>query len=210
MCITDKATMLTVNLPCFISLSNPDNVRKLLPAKTVELKGKTCVIALDSHATLVPGEELALFAEWHGKFHQQFATIISVQSAEPATVVEVERMGEPVNSESRGIYRVGVVSQDIRCMIGKERDCLLADISVEGIAAVVTRPIVLGTMVQLALTVEGKQAVGAMRVLTEKRLYGDHLRYGMIAPDKNSPLRKALEAITTIMQRKQLRRLSGV
>jgi hypothetical protein len=122
--------------------------------------------------------------------------------------VELVLVGQPVNCEARGTYRVGVASQDIRLAAGKQVNCLLTDISAEGLSVITPQPLQVGTSIDVNLSVDGIYAFGPVRVQTEKKLPSGQLRYGLYAPEKKSQLRKSLETLSALLQRRQLRRMS--
>lgn len=201
--------MLAINTPCHIAIPNPENRRVLVPGKVLELPAGRCVAAFEQPVTLPPGTETFLYAEWRGKFHQQAARVAAVRTEGPTPVLELERIGEPVNCESRGCYRVSVVSQELTVELGRIGPCLLADVSAEGVSIITPRRLQIGASVQMDLLEENVRATGSLRVQSEKELPGGKMRYGLHAPESRSMLRRSLEALSVLMQRRQLKRLAG-
>lgn len=224
--------MLSVSAQCFVLIPNTQNSRVLHPGKVLSVAGNltgAAVVQFEEDPGLAPDAEVVLCAEWKGKFHQQGARVKSIAPPTVATAgtasaaneapasaandkltIEFQRSGEPVNCESRGIYRVSVATQEVRITVGKQLNCLLTDVSAEGISAIVNQPLKVGSTVEINISVESIFAQGVVRVQSEKQLAGGKLRYGFHAPEKKSQLRRSLESISNLMQRRQLRRMSGV
>jgi hypothetical protein len=201
--------MLTAGSTCFLAISSPQEKRVLHPGLVQALKGNHCVVAFEEPLAFQAGEEVTLAAEWRNKLHQQGAKVVGVRASGPLPIVEFERVGEPVNCEGRSLYRVSVALQRIPCRVDEQHDCLLADVSAEGVAVITSRPLQVGALVALKLEIDDLRAEGTMRVQTEKQIRGGKLRYGLLAVETRSPLRKSLESISMMMQRRQLKRQSG-
>ncbi len=201
--------MLSTNSACFVSIPNPQNKRVLIPGRVSRLEENRAFADFDESIAVQDGSELTLYAEWRGKFYQQPARLVSRSTADGATIVEIERLGEPVNCESRSIYRVSVASQGLFAIVDRQSNCVLTDISSEGVSIIARKPLEVGRAVKVMFTVEGTKIDGELRVQTEKKLANGTLRYGLYAAEKRSALRKGLETLSIQLQRLQLRRLSA-
>jgi len=199
--------MLNANVPCFISVPNPENKRVLIPGKVLQVSGEGISVQFEEPVNAAPGSEVTLFGELRGKFHQQPAKISAITSGGAKPVLQVTTTGEPVSAESRGAFRVSVVSQDLSLTVNNQ-PAKLADLSADGIAILSGKPLAVGTSVEIDLQIESIFAKGSLRVQTEKKTPGGQLRYGLYAAERKGPMRKSLEALTSLMQRRQLQRLA--
>lgn len=201
--------MIALQQPCFISLPSQTNQRVLIPGKAIALENNTqCTIEFEESIELATEGDVTLYAEWRAKFHQQAGKVIGPVEGAAKPTFNFSRAGEPVNCESRGCYRVSVVSQGYTGAVGPQKTTLLADVSVEGISVITPKPVKLGTMIEVAFRVEDVVIAGLLRVQGEKTLPDSRLRYGLYAFEKKSPIRKSLESLSAILQRGQLRRLA--
>lgn len=199
--------MLTPNAPCFLAVPNPENTRTLIPGKVQQVNGQNCAVVFDEKVGVPAGAEVTLYADLHGKFHQQAAKVTALLASVPNPILQFTTVGEPVSAESRGAFRVGVVSQNITLTVGKKQ-AILADISPDGMAIITDQPLTVGTSVDIDLKIESVFAKGSLRVQTEKKTPGGQLRYGLFAADRKGQMRKSLEALSALMQRRQLQRMA--
>ena len=108
------------------------------------------------------------------------------------------------------MFRVSVVTAGMDARIGNERHCAVLDLSAEGFGVIAHTPFPLGSMIHVAVSYNGQTAFSTMvRVQTVKKRRDGNFRYGFLAPDKKSIARKAMQQLSTTIQRMQLRRLSG-
>jgi hypothetical protein len=205
--------MLSNNTACFMSVPNPENKRMLVGGKTqpnaANVSGKNVfTIRFTEPVNMKAGADVTILADMRGKFHQQAGSLMRIEESGDQPLLLVQMTGEPVNCEARNCYRVSVAAQNINMTIDKQPNCTLADISSEGLAAITSQPLTVGTSVDVDLSVEGIYARGALRVQTEKKLPNGKIRYGLLAPERKSPIRKSLEALSSLMQRRQLQRMA--
>ncbi len=201
--------MLSINAACFVSIPNPQNKRVLIPGQVCRLDGSHAFMTFETPLAIEDGSELTLYAEFRGKFYQQAARLIARVTSDGIATFEIDRLGEPVNCESRSIYRVSIASQGLFAIIDKQTNCLLTDISSEGLSVIAKKPLEVGRSVKVSFTLEGTTIDGELRVQTEKKLANGSLRYGLYATEKRSLVRKGLESLSIQLQRQQLRRLSA-
>jgi len=64
-------------------------------------------------------------------------------------------------------------------------------------------------MVEIEFSVEGATLYGSLKVQTAQELSPTKTRYGLLAPEPKSTLRRSLERLSNMMQRYQLKRMSG-
>lgn len=200
--------MLTANQPCFIAIPNPQNRRVLIPGNVTNLDGDaSCQVAFEEPLTVAPGEEVSLFARWQNQFHQQSAKVRAVESRAGKPLITFERVGRPVNSESRSCDRVNTGAHRIPMTVGPQTNCILADVSVDGISAIVAQPLMVGMMVDIELLVNSVLVRGQARVQSEKTLESGRLRYGLYVTDKQ--LGKSVQTLAGLLQWQQLQRRRG-
>ena len=126
-------------------------------------------------------------------------------------MIAFRRMGESVSAESRQTYRVSLAAADFVARVDKETGCQVLDISPEGFAAITSRKLYLGSMVQIKVTGEGESFESPVRAETlQERPKDGKFRYGFLVPRHNIPARTTMQKVSATMQRLQLKRLSGV
>lgn len=199
--------MLSLIQPVFLAIPNPQNQRILHEGKVLELDGRRVVIEFADLATPPQGEVL-LFADVRGKFHQQGATVTVVRQTAPLQI-EFHTVGDPVSAESRGSHRTSVIAMNIPVRIDKIAGCLLADVSPEGVGVICPKSLTIGTTVHVSLQCQGIAIDCPLRVQTVKILPSGKLRFGLYLAEKRSPARVQLQNLAGLMQRLQLKRLSG-
>lgn len=199
--------MLSLTNPAFISIPNPQNQRVLHEAVVLELDGRRVVLEI-AGLSAAPEGEVTLFAEVRGKFFQQGATVTVVRQASPLQI-EFHTVGDPVSAEQRGSHRTSVIAMEIPVGIDKIAGCVLADVSPEGVGVICPKSLTVGTTVHVSLMCQGIHIDTPLRVQTVKILPSGKLRFGLFLADKRSPARAQLQKLAGLMQRLQLKRLSG-
>jgi hypothetical protein len=199
--------VLSLNASAFLAIPDPQNKRVLHEGKVIKIDDTRVVLQLEQALTAELGD-VTLFANKRGKFFQQAATLVSIGSAIPMTV-ELQTIGEPVSAEQRGSYRTCVISWCIPVHVNKLTNCQLADVSAEGIGVICPKPLTVGTMVDVALDVDGMKILGQLKVQTAKIMPSGKLRFGLFVPDRRSETRQQLQKLAAYMQRAQLKRMSG-
>jgi hypothetical protein len=201
--------MLSINCECFLLIPNEQNERLLLPGKVVQLNDANAIVKFDQPITLKAGDESTIFAQWRDKFLQQGVKIQTAAMNDDPSTIELSRVGEPVSAEGRGSYRVSVAIAMIYGTVDGQKHCHVVDISPEGCAVVCTQPLIIGQTVPVQFEYQNVVVEGLLKVQTLKNLSSGKMRFGLLANEKNSPARKALQKLTVLMQRLQLQRLAG-
>jgi hypothetical protein len=220
--------MFDIGSPVHVWIPNQSTERVLIPG-TVEqsLGGGSVVVARFSDlAALEPGTEVQLFAEFRRKFFQQGATVRAIASADESEtpsdlastsdgaasptvpLIAFERFGDPVSAEGRGSYRVGTALAQLHAKIGDSQKSARAvvDVSPEGFAVLLPQAPTIGTNLAFEWAYAGVAVQGRARVQTVKQTRGGALRVGLLVADSKAPARKALEKISSALQRDQLKR----
>lgn len=201
--------MLSRATPVHLSIPNSQNKRVLHEGRVVDLDGRRVVIEFDDAITTTDAMEVMLFAEVRGKFFQQGATVTQVRQDTPLTTIEFHTVGDPVSAEQRGSYRTSVVSWKVPMKVDRLAGCTLADISPEGVGVITSKPLTIGTTVDIAFDFDGHAIAGKFRVQSVKILPSGALRFGLHVPERRDPMRVRLQQLASHAQRVQLRRLSG-
>lgn len=203
--------MLAVGKPMYLMVPSDFNERVLHLGKVLECTQLDFVAEFQEAIAPTTGSELLSFAEVNGKFFQQGAYVIDVKQPGPKPVILMGRDGEMVSAEQRQAFRVSVASVDMDARLGNERHCRVLDLSAEGFGAIAESEFSLGSLIHVAVTYEGQTAFSTTaRVQTARKRPDGKYRYGFLAPDKKSIARKAMQQLSTTIQRLQLRRLAGV
>jgi hypothetical protein len=201
--------MLTSGNPMFLMIPNASNSKELHPGTVLVADGKSYEAEFEEAITLAEGADVNAYAEVRGKFFQQGAKVTAVREEGERKIYVFERVGEAVSAEQRQTYRVSSVTTGIVARIGKEERCPVVDVSPEGFGAIVTQRCEVGAMVTVLLRFWNEDLTATVRVQTCQARPDGKFRYGFLAPEKNSPARKALQKISATIQRAQLSRLSG-
>ena len=201
--------MLTTNAAAFLAVPNERNSRVLIEGKVILIDGSRCVIQFDGLPAVAVEADVSLYAEIRGKFFQQAARVTAAPTAESPLQIEFSTIGDAVSAEQRGSFRTTTVMLGLPVKIDRIAGCILADVSPEGVGVLTPKPLVIGTMVDVALEIEGMSVAGKMKVQSAKILPSGKMRFGLFVVDKRSEARRTLEKIAGQTQRMQLRRLSG-
>lgn len=202
--------MLSIATTMYLMIPSESNERVLHLGKVLECSPTDFSAEFEEPIAPEVGAELIAFAEMRGKFFQQGAVVIETKVPGTKPVILLSRVGDVVNAEQRQMFRVSVVTTDMEARIGNEKHCKVVDLSAEGFGAVAETELSLGSLVNVAVAYEGQTAFSTTaRVQTVKLRHDGKFRYGFLAPDKNSIARKAMQQLSSTIQRMQLRRLSG-
>jgi hypothetical protein len=211
--------MISAQSTVFLLVPNEANERVLHPGTVLRVQGSDLlVIGFAQSVAPSVGSDVNLFFDQQGKFFQQSGTIVAAnesldQTASPlpaeapstAQSIGFRCVGSPVSAENRGSYRVSVTALEMTARIEKERDCLVVDVSPEGLGIITRQNYRLGTAVKLLLEYEGEHLEGLVRVQTTRLLPDGQCRCGLRVASTESAMRKTLQKLTALVQRRQLR-----
>ena len=198
-----------ITKPCFLLVATPSNKRLLKAGHVLELGSDNVVIEFED-LLLPPVEaDTTLLAHVRGKFFQQAAKVLSHRPDAAKPTAEFQLIGEAVSAEQRGSYRISVINAEIHARVGRLTQCPVADVSPEGLSVICGQQLDIGSSVEVEFMAEGVIISGTFRVQSVKPLSPSRSRYGLFAPDKHGETRRSLEKLSGIMQRYQLKRLSG-
>jgi hypothetical protein len=172
--------------------------------------GTTVVARFEEQVSPEVNSDVQLYVEFRGKFFQQGARVVEILDAGEQPQLKFTRVGDPVSAESRGSYRVSTAAAQIKAKIAKRAGAFsVVDVSPEGFAIILNDAPLCGSMLEVNWDFEGVKVEGSARVQTIKPLPNGTFRVGLLAADKQSPMRRSLERLSIALQRAQLRRLSG-
>ena len=195
--------------PCFLLVATPSNKRLLKAGHVLEIGSDNLVIEFEDLLLPPAGADVTLLAHVRGRFFQQAAKVIAHRPEASKPTAEFRTIGEAISAEQRGSYRISVINAEIHARVGRLTQCPVADISPEGLSVICSHKLEIGTGVEVEFMAEGVIVSGAFRVQSVKPLSPSKNRYGLFAPDKHSDTRRSLEKLSGIMQRFQLKRISG-
>jgi hypothetical protein len=201
--------MLMAGTDMFLLIPDRSNERVLHRGKVLESSAEAFVAQFEEQICPEVDSDVNAYGDVRGKFFQQGAKVTEIRIVSPQPVIAFTRCGDPVSAENRQTFRVSTIAAGITAKVGKEKNCAIVDISPEGFGAVVKGELKVGSLVPVEFQYQGNVVNTPSRVQTVKIRPDGSVRYGFLAPERHSPARKALQLITTSLQREQLRRLSG-
>jgi len=193
----------------FLLLPGDSEKRVLQPGKVIESSAPSFSIAFDEPIELPVGLDTLAFCEVRGKFFQQGASLVEVREGGPASIYVFNRVGDPVSAEQRQTFRVSVAAAQIYAQLGKQKQCLVVDISPEGLAVIADAGLTLGSMQKISTSYEQNTILADARIQTIKILPSGKARYGLLIPSSDAVARKTLLKTSMDFQRRQLKRLAG-
>ncbi len=201
--------MLAVGNAVFLLIPSPSKRRILHPGVVIESDSTSFVAEFEYPVAPPLDADVNAYCEVNGKFFQQGARVTDVRTG-PGCAIVFRRVGQPVSAESRQTYRVSLVAANFIAQVGNETQCQVLDISAEGFAAITSRKLALGSLVQISVTGEGQTFEAPARVQTVKERNDGKFRYGFLVPSENVAARKTMQELSVTLQRLELKRLRGV
>lgn len=222
--------MISTQSAVYLLVPNESNERVLHPGRVLALRQSDVIqIGFDQPIAPAVGSDVNVFFDHNGKFFQQSGSIVAVEAAAApaptsdiapaaeadsyllqkpvAQTITFRCVGKPVSADGRGSYRVSVVALQAMARVEKERDCKLVDVSPEGLAVLTKQNYRLGTAVKMLFDYEDQHLEGLARVQTVRELPNGKFRCGLLVPSTEVPMRKSLQKITALVQRRQLQNL---
>lgn len=195
--------------PAFMLIPGESKNRILHPSTVTDLaQGKVSCVFEETSLKVKDGDEVVLYAEVRGKFMQIGAKVDSITDVEGKLVFNFATVGAPVSAESRGSFRVSIVTDNIYATLGKFSSCPVADISAEGFAVLLKESLAVGSTFEATILSGETELTGMVRIQTVKQLPTGQFRYGLLAYEAKSPFRKNLQNLAMELQRTRLKRLS--
>lgn len=202
--------MFEVDSAMFLLLQVSAKDRVLQAGKVILSNADEVTVEFGEPVTLVAGADMIAMGETNGRLFQQGIRVKEFNADGPKITAAFRRMGEIVSAEQRQMFRVSVATAGMEARIGNEKNCQVVDLSPEGFGAILDSELKVGSLVQVSIDYEGKTLFTASaRVQTCKLRPDKTFRHGFLVPDAKSPARKAMQQLSSLLQRQQLRRLAG-
>ncbi len=202
--------MLELGSAVYLLLQTGPKGRVLQAGKVLVSNAVSFTAEFEQSITLTLGADMIAMGETNGRLFQQGVSVAEIVQAEPKPTAAFNRVGEIVSAEQRQMFRVSVATSGMAARIGSERNCQVVDLSHEGFGAVLKHELKIGSLVQVTLNYEGKTVFTSLaRVQTTKLRPDNTFGHGFLVPDAKSAARKAMQQLSSLLQRQQLRRLAG-
>lgn len=196
--------------PAFLMIPGESKRRILHAATVTEVAADKVSFHFDEAAVAINADdEVVLYAEVRGKFMQCGAKVESlVEELNGRAVWTFKLVGEPVSAESRGSFRVSIVTDNIMAALGKLPPCPVTDVSPEGFSVLLNESLSVGATFEATIFAGQTTISGQVRIQTVKQLPTGQLRYGLLAFEPKTPFRRNLEKLSMELQRTRLKRMS--
>lgn len=205
--------MITQTTELFVQLPEESAGRVLHPGKIHDIVEQAVTFAFEEpHVAPSPGDEILVYYEIRRQFHKVPASVSMHWAEDDSSFITFEPNGEPVPTEDRAVFRVSTALSDIHADLGAERNCPVTDVSASGLSMISSQPLEIGRTSPIRIEFDGATHEGLVCVQSIKTLPTGRTRYGLSiagTPEQCRALGKALQSISTAVQRTQLKRLAG-
>ncbi len=198
--------MLTIGSTIYLSLAEGTDSAPTLRAGTIVTEdGGGWVVDFAGGLPPTEGLEAAAFGEVRGKFYAHQVRLSGFSGGEGApTRLRMEMLSEPKPADKRQIFRVSVRHMRLTARVGREKNCPVLDMSAEGIALIAKEKYRVGEHIDLTMNVEKVELAGRARVQSVRQTTDGQFRYGLLISQRKGEMRKALQTISSRIQRQQL------
>ena len=203
--------MLTLEKSVFLRMQNDTAEYSLRPGKIVAKAEGIYSAEMEEDFMAEGGQEIFLYYEKDRVFVKQ-AVLIEAVAREETTVVDFKLHGAPESAENRQCYRVSTLISDLSAKLGKEEDCKLLDVSVEGFSVAARTEYKPEDIVEATLVHEGNEFWGKARIQSIRPWHKGLVRYGLShlsQREGGGQLRQGMQKIASEVQRQQLVRMSA-
>lgn len=156
------------------------------------------------------GSEVVLYSNHNGKFLQCGGELSVITDVNDKEIYNFALQGEARSAETRESFRILIVTEEIFATLADYPRSRLVDISAEGFGVILKATFSPGVTISVTITSGDDSYAGRVRVQTIKELDNGMIRYGLLAYEPGSPLRKGLQKLTNDIQRSRLKRISRV
>ncbi|HQY88335.1 MAG TPA: hypothetical protein PK402_06735 [Tepidisphaeraceae bacterium] len=157
---------------------------------------------------MAPGTGVILYTKRQDRFLQCAAVFSSTTQTSGVDLCCFTQASAPVSAETRACYRLSIVTEEIFASLNDFPSTRVVDLSAEGFGIVMSAAFAPGTTFSATLRVGNESIRGQVRIQTSKELQNGKFRYGLLACEAGSPLRKGLQKLSMEVQRARLRRMS--
>lgn len=197
----------------FIQFSGESRQRILHPARvTLVRDAQVQFMASELDLPFEPDQGIRVFHQSRD-FMQQTANVVGIDEDDRNHTVTIEWTSEAVSAESRTCYRVSTVITELTASLGSEKSCRLVDVSMMGFAVIATDQYAIGDLLEAELRFNGHTYSGRTCVQSVRDLGAGRIRYGLLplaTDDCGTQMLAGMQVMTAELQRRQLKRLSGV
>lgn len=181
---------------------------------TVMETGPDTFTAMFKHVRfdLEPDQDIVIFYNLKRKFLQHSAKVVAVLDTEPALMIVLKTVGDPVSAEGREHYRVSTASAEIHARLESEENCTLVDISSTGFAVIAHADHALGTTASAAVHFKGETFEGTVCIQSVRDIGRGRIRYGMRYLEDDAAagtLKTGLQKVSIAVERDLLKNQSG-
>ncbi len=201
--------MLTVGTSVFISIPDESKEPIFHVGKVIETDAEMFMAEFDQVQALPVGFNVSAFGEVDGKFYQQKAVVREINRVKPHPIMTFQRSGSLILAEKRASYRVHISRAIISGRIGDEIRCIVTDVSPEGFGAITGKSLQIGSSVNVHIEYEKEVLKGHVCVQSVGAMSNGKHRCGFLVPEKDAKMRRSLERIASMIQRRHLRTIAG-
>jgi hypothetical protein len=197
----------------FVQTSMASKQRRLHPAKAIEInENEVTIVSSDPDFRVETDQTIRVFHQARD-FMQQTANVISMTEEDGVKTVAIVLTSKPASAESREFHRVSTVFAELTASVGEEDACPLVDVSTMGFALISKEAFQIGDILSTELRFEHEVYPGKTCVQSVRDLGAGRIRYGLLplADDVGgTQMFAGMQRMTIALERRQLRRLSGV
>jgi hypothetical protein len=201
--------MLNVGTSVFISIPDETKAPIYHLGKVIETDAEMFMAEFSQVQALPVGFNVNAFGEVDGKFYRQSAVVKEVNRVKPCPIMTFQRSGPLMLAEKRASYRVHISRAVIAGRIGDEMRCAVTDVSPEGFGAITSTALEVGSFVNIHIQYEAEILRGQVRIQSINAMSNGKHRCGFLVPERDAKMRRSLERIASMIQRKHLRTIAG-
>jgi hypothetical protein len=178
---------------------------EFLPAEVIDANPQGMMVRLIG-LDLENGDEVDLFSQGHDDFIRQRWLVTPHHATAHSSNLWLVPIGESESGSMRASPRVRTALDGIFLRFGSEDDCMVIDISEDGIAIVAGAKMEIDSLVPVMLKFNDLHFTGHVVVCSVTSQPRGRMRYGlMVQPDVDDcDLRRMLPKLTTALQVKKL------
>jgi hypothetical protein len=201
--------MLNVGTSVFISIPDETKAPIYHLGKVIETDAEMFIAEFSQVQALPVGFSVNAFGEVDGKFYRQSAIVKEINRLKPCPIMTFQRSGPLMLAEKRASYRVHISRAIVSGRIGDELRCPVTDVSPEGFGAITGQAQEIGSFVNIHIQYETEDLKGRARIQSISTLPDGKHRCGFMVPERDPKMRRSLERMASMIQRRHLRTIAG-
>ncbi len=185
--------------------------KPLRTALVLDRRENLCTVEIENAENPpAPGDTICFFFDVESRFSQQKARVGRCLVRGSKCIMSVALLDQPVPADNRQSFRVSSATADLCARLNCAQNCPVIDVSFTGFAIVTDAFFEIGDSVTVAISFEGRIYNGEATIKSANPVDGALTRYGLHVPPHrvSTTLQKGLQAVSSSIQRVQLRRLS--